>query len=144
MQRKLVLAQIDPVAGFEFICQMLDDLVVKILTTKEGVTIGRLHLKYAITNLKDRHVKRTTTEVVDNNLAGFAPVKTIGKRRCGRLVDDPQHFQPGNLAGILCGLPLRIIEIGRYSDNRLGHRFAKKRLCILFQLAQDKAGDLAW
>ena len=144
MQRKLVLAQIDPVASFELICQMLDDLVVKILTTKKGVAIGRLHLKYAISNLKDRHVKRTTTEIVNNNLAGFAPVKTIGKRRCGGLVDDPQHFQPGNLAGILCGLPLRVIEVGRYSNNRLSHCFAKKRLCILFQLAQNKAGDLAW
>jgi hypothetical protein len=46
-------------------------------------------------------------------------VEAVGERRRGRLVDDAQHLEAGDLAGILGGLALGVVEIGRHRDHRL-------------------------
>ena len=143
LKGQLVLAKINALAGFELVGQELDDLVVEILTTEEGVTIGRLHLKHTVTNFEDRHVEGAATKVIDDDQAGFALVQTIGQRGGCWLVDDAKHLKSGDLAGILGGLPLRVVEIGGDSDHRFSDALAEIGFGIFFQLAKNKAGNLA-
>ena len=49
-------------------------------------------------------------------------VEAIGQRGGGRLIDDAQHFQPGDLAGIFGGVALGVVEVRRNGDDRLGDR----------------------
>ena len=118
--------------------------MVEILTAEEGVAIGRLHLEDAVADLEDRDVERTAAKVIYDDQAGFALVETIGQCGCRRLVDDAKHLETGDLAGVLGGLPLRVVEISRNGDHGLGNAFAEKRLSVFLQLAKNKARDLAW
>jgi hypothetical protein len=44
-------------------------------------------------------------------------VEAIGDRRGGRLVEQSQHVQTGQPRGVLGGLALRFVEIGRHGDH---------------------------
>ena len=84
----------------------------------------------------DRDVKGAAAEVEDENgLVLVEFVETVGERRCGRLVDDLQNVQPGELAGGDRGGALGVVEISRHRDDRIGHRFFEIFLGICFQLS---------
>src|SRR2546426_3755306 len=54
-----------------------------------------------------------------------------GERGGGRLVDDPEHVEAGDLAGILGGLPLAVIEIGRHGHRSEEHTSELQSPCNL-------------
>ena len=56
--------------------------------------------------------------------------------RCG-LIDDAQHLEASDLAGILGALALGIVEIRRNGDDGFLHRLAEILLGDAFHLAQD-------
>ena len=143
LQGQLVLTEVDSLARLELVGKELDDFVIEILTAEEGVTIGRLHLEHTVADLENGDVKGAATKIIDDDQAGFALVEAIGEGRGRRLVDDTKHFKTGDLACILGGLTLRIVEIGRDRDHRLGYAFAEERLGVFLQLAQNEARDLA-
>ena len=72
----------------------------------------------------------------------FDLVETVGERGRGRLVDDAQHFEAGDLAGVLGGLTLRVVEIGGNGDDGLLDLLAEMGLRGLLHLLQDEGGDL--
>ena len=69
-------------------------------------------------------------------------VEPVGERRGRRLVDDPEHLEPGDLPGLLGGLALRVVEVRGHRDDGLVHRVAQVRLGVALQLAEDLRGDL--
>ena len=142
LQGQLVLAQVNRVLFFELVGKVVDDPGVKILTTEESVTVRRFHFEHAVADFQHGHVEGTTTKVIDRNDTGILLVETIGQRGGCRLVDDTEHFKTGDLTGILGCLTLRVIEVGRNRDDRLGHRLAKIALGSLFHLLQDEGGNL--
>ena len=119
LQRELVAAQVDALLLLEFVGQIVDQAHVEVLAAEEGVAVGRLHLEHAVADLENGNVERAAAKVVDRDRAGLLLVETVGERRRGRLVDDAQHFEAGDLAGILGGLALGVVEIGRNGDDRL-------------------------
>ena len=72
----------------------------------------------------------------------FDLVETVGERGRGRLVDDAQHFEAGDLAGVLGGLTLRVVEIGGNGDDGLLDLLAEMGFRGLLHLLQDESGDL--
>ena len=97
-------------------------------------------------DIQDGHVEGAPTKVVDQDrgfllhlLAFLVPVR---QGRCGRLVDDPQHFEPGDLAGLLGGGALRVVEIRRDGDDRLRDRLAQIGFRVRLQLLQDDRRNL--
>src|SRR5699024_1413485 len=59
-----------------------------------------------------------------------------------RLVDDAGDVQARDLAGLLGGLPLGVVEVGRDGDDGVADRLAEVSLGVLLQLAEDTYGDL--
>jgi hypothetical protein len=114
----------------------------RVVAAEVRVAVGRLHLDDALAHLEDRDVERAAAEVVDGDRLVLLLVEPVGQRRRGRLVDDAHDLEAGDLAGVLGGLALRVVEVGRHGDDRLGHRLAEVVLGGLLQLLQDHRGDL--
>ena len=142
LQRELVLGQVDALLLLELAGQVLDQAHVEVFAAEEGVAVGRLHLEHAVADLEDRDVEGAAAEVVDGDRAGLLLVEAVGERRGGRLVDDAQHFEAGDLAGVLGRLALGVVEIGGNGDDGLRDRAAEMRLGGLLHLLQDEGGDL--
>ena len=142
LQSELVVAQIDALLLFKFIGQVVDDLLVEILAAEKGIAIGRFDLEDAVADLEDRDVEGAAAEVVNRDRAGALLLHAIGERCGGRLVDDAQHYETGDAAGILGRLPLAIVEIGRNRDDRLRDRLAEIGLGSFLHLLQDEGADL--
>ena len=142
-----IAAHVDARFLLELIGQEMDDPHVEVLAAEEGVAVGREHLELALAidlgDLDDRDVEGAAAQVVHGDLAIAALlVEAIGQRRRGRLVDDALDVEAGDAAGVLGGLALRVVEIGRHGDDRLGDRLAQVVLGGLLHLHQHARRDL--
>ena len=63
--------------------------------------------------LQDRDVERAAAEVVDRDQRFVLLVEPVGERRRGRLVDEAQHVEAGEPAGVAGRLALAVVEVGR-------------------------------
>ena len=143
LQGELVAPQIDLVLLLELAGQILDQAHVEVLAAEEGVAVGRLHLEHAVADLQNGDVEGATAEVVDGDGLGILLlVEAVGERGRGRLIDDAQHFQAGDLAGVLGGLALGVVEVGGNGDHRFLDGLAELGLGRLLHLLQDEGGDL--
>src|SRR3546814_2993335 len=102
----------------EAVGEILDYLAVEILAAEEGVAVGRLHLEHAVADFEDRNVEGAAAQVIDGDRLVLGLVEAIGERGRGRLVDDAQHFQPRDLAGVLGRLALGVVEVGGHEIGR--------------------------
>jgi hypothetical protein len=66
----------------------------------------------------------------------------VGESRGGGLVDDPEHVQARDLAGLLGGLPLGVTEVRGDGDHRVRDRLTEVGLGVPLQLLQDERADL--
>jgi hypothetical protein len=104
---------------------------------------GGLDLDHTFGDLQQRHVERATTEVEDQDgLLFLALVQAVSQRSRGGLVDDPQDVEAGNLSGFLGGLALRVLEVGRHGDHRIGHVLTEVGLSVALELHQDPRTNL--
>ena len=123
---------------------MVDGTVVEVLTTKVGVACGGLDLKDALLDGEERDVKGAAAQVEDEHVAlsrGLL-VQAIGDGGGGRLVDDAEHVEASDRAGVLGRRALRVVEVGRDSDNSVGHVLAQVSLSRLLHLDEHHRGDL--
>lgn len=123
--------------SLEFLLQMLEDVGVEVLATKVGVTGGCLDGEDTALDIKQRHIESTTTQIVDQNvtlLGGLSGAETVGNGGSGRLVDDTKDIQASDGTGVLGGLALVVVEVGRDSDDGLLDLLAELGLGDLFHL----------
>ena len=103
----------------------------------------RLHLEDAVADLEHRHVERAAAEVEDEDrLVRAFLVEAVGERGGRGLVDDAQHLEAGDLAGLLGGLALGVVEVRGDGDHGLDDRVAEVRLGVALELLQDAGADL--
>src|SRR3989338_392559 len=95
------------------------------------------------THFQNGDVKRPATEIKDHDLLFFAGfIQTISEAGGRRLIDDTKDFESRDLTGVLGGLALVIIKIGRTSDNGFFNFVAKVFLSVSLDLLQNKSADL--
>ncbi len=128
LQRLAVLAQVDAVLALELVGEVIDDAQVEVIAAQEGIAAGGAHLEDAVAHIQDGDIEGAAAQVVDGDDLVFLLIQPIGQGRSGRLVDDAQHFQPGDLAGVFGGVALGVVEVGRHGDDRLGDRSRPGRL----------------
>ena len=139
----LVLRQVDPVGVLEALDEVLDDALVPVVAAQVRVARSRLDLEDTVAEIQQRHIEGSAAEVEDKDglvLTGL--VEPVGEGRRSGLVDDPQHFETGNLPSLLGGLALRVVEVGGDGDDDLGHLVGEIGLGIGLELLQDARRDL--
>ena len=143
LERHRVLRQVDPLVALELRNHPVDDRLVEVVATEVVVAVRRLDVVHALAELEHRDVERPASEIEDEDrvLGGFLvePVSECGR---GRLVDDPQDVEPGDLAGVLRRLPLRVVEVRGNGDDGVRDRLAEIRFGVGLELLEDHRRDL--
>jgi len=120
----------------------LHDPLVEVVSAKVRVAVRGFHLEDAFTELQHRDVERAATEVIDGDELVLLLVQTVRERRGGRLVDDPEDLETGDLSRVFGGLPLLVIEIRRDGDDGLRDLLTEIRLGVGLELLKDHRRDL--
>ena len=92
--------------------EVLDDAVIEIFSSEMGVTSGGKNLEDTVVDGKERNIESSSSKIVDDDL-GFTAllVETVGDSGGSGLVDDTEHLETGNGAGILGRLTLSVVEV---------------------------------
>lgn len=127
----------------ELLYEMVDETVVEVLTTQVSITGSRLDLEDTLLNGEQGNIESTTTKVEDEDIALALNllIKTVGDGSSGRLVDDTQDVQASNETSVLGGLTLRVVEVGRDSDDSVVDGATQVSLSSLAHLGQHHGGD---
>jgi hypothetical protein len=92
-------------------------------------------LDHALADVQDGYIERAAAEVEHEHGLVLFLVQPVGQRRGRRLVDDPQHLEPGDPARVLGCLALRVVEVGGDGDDRLGDLLAEELRGVVGELA---------
>ncbi len=112
----------------ELVADEVEEQLVEVVAAELGVAVAGEDLDDAVLDLGDRDVEGAAAQVVDQQPLHLGRVRVVGQHRGGRLVDDPDDLQPGQLARLAGRLPLAVVEEGRDRDHRLRHRVAQHLL----------------
>ena len=142
LHRHLVAREVDALVLLELVDEPVDDPLVDVVAAEVGVAVGRLDLDDVVADLEDRDVEGAAAEVVDRDRLVLLLVEAVGQRGRRRLVDDALDLEAGDLARLLGGLALGVVEVGRHGDDRARHLLAEVGLRGLLELQQDLRRDL--
>ena len=137
LQGHAVLGKVDAVFALEFFNKEVDDALVKVFATEEGVAVGGAHFNHVVAHFENGNIKRAAAKVEHGDLfVGFF-VRTVGQRSRSGFVDDALDVKTGNAARVLGGLALGVVKVGGHGDDRFGNGFAKVGFCVGLQLGQN-------
>src|SRR5262245_3196983 len=135
LQRLAVGPQIDALVAFELFGQPIHDTLVEIVAAQVRIAGRGLHLEDAFANFEDRDVERPADQVKDHHRLIALFVQPVGERGGRRLVDDAEHVKARDLARVLGGRALSVVEISRHGDDRVSHFFAEVLRSVVGQFA---------
>ena len=137
-----VIAEVDALIALELLGKPIHDALVEVVAAEVAVAVGSPHLDHAVANVEQRHVEGAAAEIEDQDCLGALFVEAVCERGSGRLVDDPQDLEAGDLARVLGSLALGVVEVRGHGDDRLGHPFPEELAGVLGELAEHERGDL--
>ena len=121
--------------AFELSLEVVEQSVVKVLSTKVGVTGGGLDGEDTADNREERNIERSTSKVEDEDGALLlvlvvGRVETVRNGGGGGLVDDPENVEASNRTSVLGGETLGVVEVGGDGDDGLFDGLADLWLAI--------------
>ena len=138
-----VLAEVNAVLLLELVSHPVDHALIPVIAAEVVVAVGGENLEDAVSEVEQGDVEGAAAEVEDENLLLRALlVEAIGEGRGGGLVDDTLDVEASDLAGVLGGLTLGVIEVGRDGDDGVGHGLTEVLLGVSLHLGKDHSGDL--
>ena len=127
----------------KLLVEPVDDLLVEVVTSEVGVTVGGLDLEHAVAEFHYGDIEGTAAKVIDCDLHVLVLlVEAICERCRGRFVDDTLHVQTRNLAGFLGSLALGVAEVCRHRDHGLGNLLTEIVLSGLLHLLEYHSRNL--
>jgi hypothetical protein len=142
LEGHLVLRQVDRLGALELGHHPVDDRLVEVVAAQVVVAGGRLDLEDPVADLEDGHVEGAAPQVEDQDGLVRLLVEPVGQRGRGRLVDDALDVEAGDLARVLRGLALGVVEVRRHRDHGRVDRVAEERLGVGLQLLEDHGAVL--
>ena len=76
------------------------------------------HFEYTTRKAKNRHVKGTAAQVVNEERPLGVLIETIRNGGGRGLIQEAQHVQASQLRGVFCRLALRVIKVCGHRDHR--------------------------
>ena len=130
--------------ALKLINEVVNETVVKVLTTQVSVAGGGLDLEDTLLDSQERNIEGTTTKIEDEDVALTLDllVETVGNGRSSGLVDDTEDVQAGDETSILGSLTLRVVEVGGDSNDSVIDSTTQVGLSSLSHLGQDHGGNL--
>ncbi|AGA75486.1 hypothetical protein B479_22985 [Pseudomonas putida HB3267] len=147
LQCQRIVLQVHAGLFLELVDEVVDQAHVEVFATQEGVAVGSQYFELVLTvdfgNLDDRNVEGTTTQVInDDGVVALGLVHAVSQCSGSRLVDDAFYIQTSDATGILGGLTLTVIEVGRNGDDRFGNWLAEVVFGGFLHFLQDFGADL--
>src|SRR5690606_19626974 len=91
-----ILGQVDAVLVPELLHQPVDDALVEVVAAQAVVAAGGLHFEDAVADFENGNVKGAAAQVKNEDRLVVLFVQPVRQRRGRGLVDDAEHFQPGD------------------------------------------------
>ncbi len=111
--------------------------MVEVVAAQGRIAAGGQHFEHALGQLQDGDIEGAAAEVVHGIHALRIMVEAVGDRRRGRLVQQAQHVDAGQLGRILGGLALGVVEVRRHRDHRADQLVAQGVFGLLAQGGED-------
>jgi hypothetical protein len=139
----LVAGEILLVLALELLHEVVDETVIKVLTTQMGVTGGGLDFEDTLLDGKERDIEGSSAEIENEDiaLARDLLVKTVGDCSGGGLVDDTEDIHASNGTGVLGRLTLRVVEVGGDGDDGIVNGGTEVGFGGLLHLGEYHGGD---
>ena len=134
-------AEVEAFVFLELIDQPVDNALVDVIATQVRIAVSGLDFDDAFADFEDGNVEGAAAKVIDGYGFVLLFVEAVSKRGRGGLIDDALDVETGDPAGVLGGLALRVVEIGRHSDHSFRDRGAQMVFRGLLQLLQNESGD---
>lgn len=118
---------------------MVDEPIVKVLTTQVGITCGGFDLEDALFDGQEGNIESSTAKIEDEDVAftNGLLVEAVGDSGGSRFINDTEDVQTTDGTSVLGGLALRIIEVSRDGDDGVGDVATEVRLGGFPHLGQD-------
>mmetsp|Transcript_19855 Transcript_19855/g.51997 ORF Transcript_19855/g.51997 Transcript_19855/m.51997 type:complete len:790 (+) Transcript_19855:96-2465(+) len=142
LQRLPVLEEFDALLRLELGGEPLHDDAIEVVASEVGVAVGGQHLADAVADLEHGDVEGAAAEVEDHDGLVVLLLQAVGEGGGGGLVHNAEDLQAGDLARVLGGLALGVVEVGRHRDHGLGDLGVEVLAGVGAELAQDLGGDL--
>lgn len=108
--------------SLELLDEVVDQPIIKVLTTQVSVTSGGLDFEDTFFNGQEGNIECTTAQIKNENvaLARNLLVKAVGNSGSSRFVDDTQNSQTRDHTSILGCLSLGVVEVSRDGNDSIG------------------------
>mmetsp|Transcript_14351 Transcript_14351/g.28331 ORF Transcript_14351/g.28331 Transcript_14351/m.28331 type:complete len:716 (+) Transcript_14351:183-2330(+) len=122
---------------------VVHDAAVKVLATEMRVAVGGDDLEHTVVDGEHRHIEGASAKVEDEDvLLAALVVQTVGDGRGRGLVDDAEHVEARDGAGVLGRLALGVVEVGGYGNDGVDDVLAEEGLGRLLHLGEDHGRHL--
>jgi hypothetical protein len=100
--------------------EVLEQSVVKVLSTEMGVSGGGLDGEDLALDGQKRDIESSSSEIEneDSSLVGGLFIETVSNGGSSGLVDDSENLESGNGTGVLGSESLRVVEVSRDARNQ--------------------------